>query len=398
MKITVILAISLLPLCAAPVTKERIDQLSSNKNAWEKYLERSAELARLNEEELQKELKAAGLTEALSSPSGGDFKLSHKPGDSWFSSDKAQTLVPIILSYQTPAGGWSKKGGYSKGARKPGMLFSSQYQPGKKTHYLGTFDNRSTTEQVIFLAAVAEATKNKELHAPVIRGIQYMLDAQYPNGGFPQVYPLEGGYHDDITMNDDVYLHIVSLLADAAGGKSPFTFLDSTMRKKCEQATKLALDLLLKLQKDRKQPAAIWCGQYDALTQDPDHARGMEPISYASVESSQILKWLMSRESKEAQEIAAIESALKWFDAHKMTGFKYEDDTLTPDSNASEPLWARFYDIESNKAIYPGRDGVIYDDFNQMAEKNELGYDFISSRPFSVISNGQKKWRKALTK
>ena len=28
------------------------------------------------------------------------------------------------------------------------------------------------------------------------RGLEYIFAAQYPNGGFPQIYPLAGGYHD----------------------------------------------------------------------------------------------------------------------------------------------------------------------------------------------------------
>ena len=45
-----------------------------------------------------------------------------------------------------------------------------------------------------------------------------------------------------------------------------------------------------------------------------------------------------------------------------------------------------------------GRDGVLYTSFNDMAAHNSLGYDYLSSRPGSVATNGQKKWRKAMAK
>jgi PelA/Pel-15E family pectate lyase len=33
--------------------------------------------------------------------------------------------------------------------------------------------------------------------------VRYLLAAQFPNGGWPQVWPLEGGYHDAVTFNDN---------------------------------------------------------------------------------------------------------------------------------------------------------------------------------------------------
>ena len=44
-----------------------------------------------------------------------------------------------------------------------------------------------------------------------MRGLDYALSAQYPNGGFPQIYPLVGWYHDAITYNDDAMVHIMEL-------------------------------------------------------------------------------------------------------------------------------------------------------------------------------------------
>ena len=51
------------------------------------------------------------------------------------------------------------------------------------------------TTEIQFLARVGN-------HAAVLRGLDYTFAAQFPNGGWPQVWPLEGGYHDAITFND----------------------------------------------------------------------------------------------------------------------------------------------------------------------------------------------------
>ena len=76
----------------------------------------------------------------------------------------------------------------------------------EKWHYMGTLDNDSTNTEIHFLAELSAAFPGKDgdaYRASALRGIEYLLHAQYPNGGWPQVWPLEGGYHDAITFNDD---------------------------------------------------------------------------------------------------------------------------------------------------------------------------------------------------
>jgi PelA/Pel-15E family pectate lyase len=54
--------------------------------------------------------------------------------------------------------------------------------------------------------------------ASLLRGVDYLLAAQFPNGGWPQVWPLEGGYHDAITFNDDATVQTMRLLNGVGGG------------------------------------------------------------------------------------------------------------------------------------------------------------------------------------
>lgn len=116
------------------------------------------------------------------------------------------------LSYQAPRGGWSKHLGFSQGPRKPGMQWTSQSEPGQSAHYLAIFDNRSTTAEMDFLANVWLATRRADCQAGFTKALDFILAAQYPNGGWPQVYPLEGGYHDDVTLNDDAMIHLLKFL------------------------------------------------------------------------------------------------------------------------------------------------------------------------------------------
>ncbi|MCW1924961.1 pectate lyase [Luteolibacter arcticus] len=388
---------------AAPVTAEAVGRLpAAEKAAWTAYLDRSKSLAATDQAALQAELEKSAIGQALKAPSGGDFKLSADPGDAWFSSDEAKALADVILSYQTPAGGWSKHTGYARGKRQPGMLWSSQYEPGKSPHYLGTFDNRSTTEQMKFLAHTWQATQREDCKAGFVRGLNYLLAAQYPNGGWPQVYPLEGGYHDNITFNDDAMTHVLEVLQMVSNNDPACAFLDDAMRSKATAAFDKGIACVLKMQIVQSGKKTAWCAQHDPLTLAPAEARAMEPAALSGMESATLLKFLMSLPNPNPELVASIDSGLTWLDAVKVTGLKrakLEGKTaFVADAASTEVFWARFYRLTDNQPIFPGRDGVLYTSFNDMAAHNSLGYDYLSSRPGSVATNAQKKWRKAMAK
>ncbi len=390
-----------LPSLAAPLEPERIDSLpSAERAAWHDYLQHSESRARTDQAALEAELEAEGLEVALPAPSGGDFKMSKKPGDPWFGGPEAKELTEIILSYQTPAGGWSKHGGYSKGPRRPGMLWSSQYDPGRSPHYLATFDNRSTTEQLQFLANVAQATDRDDCREAIRRGLAYILAAQFPNGGWPQVYPLEGGYHDNITLNDDATAHILELLRDVATGNEHFDFLSREKRDDARDALEHGVACLLEMQVRQDGTPTGWAGQHDPLTLAPAEARKMEPSALASTETANLLKVLMTIEDPDRDLVGGIEAGLAWLEKVRITGLKRTKidgrTAYVEDSGSDEVHWARFYHLETNRPLFPGRDGVIYDSFDEMAKHNKLGYDFYSTRPGGVLNSSRRKWLKML--
>ncbi len=390
-------------VATAELTPEAIDSLPApRREAWQAYWQRSRELAANDRAALEAELAAHGLEAARPAPDGGDFKLSAKPGDPWFGGAQAGQLAGIVISYQTPAGGWSKHTGYSKGPREPGMQWSSQYDPGSSPHYLGTFDNRSTTEQLQFLAGIAQATGRDDCRASFNRGLDYILAAQYPHGGWPQVFPLEGDYHDDVTLNDDAMTRILELLEGIASGDGHFAFLDAAKRAEAAAALKRGIDCVMRIQVRQGDRLAGWCAQYEALTLEPAPARKMEPTALVSIETGNLLKILMRIREPKPELRASIEGGLAWLERVEISGLrktKRDGKTVYVEDPAStETYWARFYDLADNRPLFPGRDGVIYDSFNEMARHNELGYDYYSTRPSGAIGSSQKKWRKQLAK
>lgn len=395
------LALSLSPAFAEPVTTSRVNGLpAAEQPGWKTYLERSQTSARMDAAAIQAEVVANKMTNALRAPSGGDFKLSAKADDAWYAGAEAKQLADAILSYQTPSGGWSKHIGFSRGTRQPGMQWTSQNEPGQAAHYVATFDNGSTTEEMYFLANVWQATKREDCKAGFIKGLKFIFAAQFPNGGWPQVYPLEGGYHDDITFNDDAMTHILELLHGITVNESSFAFLDESQRQQAAAALAKGIRCVLKTQIVQSGRKTGWCSQFDPVTLQPASARKMEPATLGGPESAHIVDFLMTITNPTPEIVAAIESGLAWLESVKITGLiKTRSDGKTAyETNAAstEVYWARFYNLTNSKPVFPGRDGVVYDTFAAMAAKNKLGYDFYTTQPGSIVKNGQKKWRKML--
>jgi len=388
---------------AEELTAARIATLPAGERAmWQEYFDRSLAAAARDRDALAAEVEAAGLDAAVRPPNGGDFRPREAADAAWYRSPEAEALVAAVLSYQSPCGGWSKHLGYSKGPRQPGMQWTSQSEPGKPPHYLATIDNGATTKEIRFLADVWAATGREDCQAAVNRGIDYLLEAQFPSGGWPQVYPLEGGYHDNITFNDDAMTNALELLHEVADENPLFACVEPARRSRAGAAVSRGIDCLLASQVERAGRPAGWCAQHDPISLAPARGRAYEPPSLGAVESSHLLRFLMGLPRPSADVVACIEAGLAWLDEAQVTGLarvKQDGRTLYVEQAGSEEVyWARFYDLDSGKPIYPGKDGVVYDSFVALAAANDkLGYVYLSTQPGSILRNGQKKWRKRLT-
>src|SRR5438874_2436750 len=79
---------------AEPITLSRINELPpEDQPAWKTYMEQSQANAKADQEVVQVEVTANGMTEALRAPSGGDYKLKPKIEDAWFGRDEAKQLA-----------------------------------------------------------------------------------------------------------------------------------------------------------------------------------------------------------------------------------------------------------------------------------------------------------------
>jgi hypothetical protein len=118
-------------------------------------------------------------------------------------------IADNILLYQRNNGGWPKN--YDMQA----ILIPEQVDSLLKTkdQQHTTFDNSTTYTHIEYLAKVYSLTHIEKYKDACLKGISFILAAQYPNGGWPQYFPIEeGNYSRRITFNDGAYLGVVKLL------------------------------------------------------------------------------------------------------------------------------------------------------------------------------------------
>jgi hypothetical protein len=61
--------------------------------------------------------------------------------------------------------------------------------------------------------------------------------------------------------------------------------------------------------------------------------------------------------------------------------------------------WARFYDLKTGEAIFPGaQDGIAYKTYREMAAHNKVGYDYLTTRPAELLGKERERWLKRLAK
>lgn len=291
-----------------------------------------------------------------------------------------------------------------------------------------TFDNRATYKQVRYLAHTYFQTSDDLYKDAAVLGISFILEAQSECGGWPHSYPSKDNYRPHITFMDDVTTGVLAFLRETLKDGEIYAFLrekncldilgagcsaifkepGGDMYTLIQAAVQKGDECILSLQVMVNGERTVWAGQYDRTTLEPTQARSYELPSLVSAESVGVVRYLMGIESPSPEIKTAVISAAKWFEKSKLFGIRvetieiapvrYDNHTATIDRRVVEdldapPIWARFYEIETNRPFMANRDGVAVYSLAEVSHERRTGYAWYSYSPASLLGNDYPVWR-----
>jgi pectate lyase len=323
----------------------------------------------------------------------GPARYLKKP-DEWFAGDEARRLGECILSHQADEGGWPKNVDTTAGS------FA-----GDRKKLRGTFDNGATTDELRFLARLVAATKDDRFRRAFVKGLDHILAAQYPTGGWPQHYPPGKGYHRHITFNDGAMVRLMELLREVARDKE-YSFLDADRRRRAKEAFDRGIACILKCQVRVSGKLTVWCAQHDEVDFRPRPGRSYELVSLSGAESVGVVRLLMSLEEPSPEVVAAVDGAAAWFESAKLLGIRVErvkdakapkgwNKVVVKDRDAP-PLWARFTEIGTGRPLFADRDGVAKYDLAQIGYERRNGYAWLGTWPARLLEKEYPEWKRRL--
>jgi PelA/Pel-15E family pectate lyase len=272
--------------------------------------------------------------------------------------EAAREAAGALLYGQLQSGGWTNLIDFDPaGGRRVG-----KYRGGKGGSWnASSLDDDQTPSALRFLIRMDRALefRDEKVHEAVLYGLEALLKAQFPNGGFPQVWTgpvparpvVAAGYPDydwkterrvknywDLyTLNDGIAGRVFEVLAEAHA---------ATGEERFAAAIRKLGDFLVLAQMPDPQPA--WAQQYTEEMR-PAWARKFEPPAVASAESQDVIETLVriSRGSGDRKYLDPVPRALE-----------YLRTSLLPDGRL-----ARFYELRTNRPLYMDAEyRLTYDD------------------------------------
>ena len=321
--------------------------------------------------------------------------------DQRFRADQVVHIAENLLKFQNRDGGWPANLDWLA------MIEVEEiYKIRNNTLGRSTFDNRNTYPQIEYLAQVFRVTGLRRYRDAAARGLDYLLRQQRSTGGWC------GKDVDAITFNDDVMAGIMSLLLNIREGATQFEWLDPNLRARLSARLSAsldrAIDATLKCQIEVNGKKTAWCQQHDHLTFKPVGARTYELPSITAQESVGVIRFLMELPNPSAGVVAAVEHAVAWLEAARIEGLRIETVPIAPvvfegftakfdrievrDPKA-RPIWARFYEIDTNRPFLCNRDGKKVYRLSDVHLERRVGYGRYGYWPAELLAVHHPAWK-----
>ncbi|SFQ41114.1 pectate lyase [Hymenobacter arizonensis] len=342
------------------------------------------------------------LTQQVTVAAGGSesFRTAQKPQQA----AAVDTTAEKMLVFQRAIGGWPKAVGTAKvDYTRPLGTVERASTLDDKNRNDATIDNNATTREITYLAAAYQKTNNPAYRQAAENGVRYLLKMQYANGGFPQFFPDFSNYRHQITYNDNAMVRVLQTLRSVATRSKQFAVLDASLAPRAQAAVDLGVECILKTQYVRNGRPTAWCAQHDENTLQPAKARAFELASLSGDESVDIVRFLMGIEKPSDAVKKSIESAISWFEKVKLTGYATKDVTAPGSKKVldrlivSEPgstIWARFYELETDRPIYVGRDSKVRYQLSEIENERRAGYLYAGTWPAKLLAVEYPAWQK----
>ena len=324
--------------------------------------------------------------------------------------DAAKAAADALARGQVESGGWDYLVDFSPDKLKLSYLRSDagKLSPADvaKRKNLTTFDDNNTQSAIRFLLALTDVMKSDgdardaRIREALEYGLEKMIEAQYPNGAWPQrwrgeartvkdfpivkarypeSYPREYpkvNYFAHYTLNDNTHADCIDTMLDA---------FHRTGRREYLEAAKRGGDFLILAQMPEPQP--VWSQQYNPQM-EPAWARAFEPPSVTGGESAGAMEALLDLhiETGEEKFLKPLPAAIAWFKRSEIAPGK----------------WARYYELHTNKQIFGDRDGKIYHRLQDISEERQHGYswqgEYHVPQVLAAFEKLQSKGREAMLK
>ena len=312
---------------------------------------------------------------------------------------KTDSIAEKMLIYQLSNGAWPKQL-HDKSVVKYELPLTDELREKiKATSYLhATIDNAATSREINALVLAYKNTGNPSYLKAAEKGIDYLLKAQYANGGWPQYYPDKSSYRAEITYNDNAMINALTIMLNIAYKTNGFDAVDAKYIPKAEDAVKRGIACVLKTQVTQNGKKTIWAAQYDENKLIPAKARAFEPASLSTGESVGIVRFLMKLKKPSEEVKNAIKNAVEWFEKTKIIGFKYDKIAENDKGLVAAPdalTWARFYDLEKNKPIFGDRDNSIKERIEDVSRERRYGYAWYGTFAQNLLEKEYPKWLRA---
>ncbi len=286
----------------------------------------------------------------------GTATMGHLYLDAWHATgdesyyEAAALAAGALIEGQLPQGGWHyfiDFGGAESTKRWYDTIGKNAWRLEEFQHPWGnaTFDDGGTGEAIRFLTRIHVAKGDAKFRPGLDKAINFVLESQLPNGGWPQRWPrvADGGLHGKpdytglITFNDGVIADNIDVL---------LTYHQAIGDPRILPAIKRGMDIYVACQ--QPAPQAGW-GLQHTMDLKPAGARTYEPKALVTHTTASNIEQLMSfyRMTGDARYLAGIPAAFDWLESVR----------LPAELQVGGRQFPTFVEIGTNKALFVHRRG-----------------------------------------